>query len=215
MITKVKTTALCLAVGMSALSVACTTPGSGPVNTNATAIGANRGGSASNANAATVASDTSPPSDDDRAFMMKAAAANLTEMDLGYLAAQKGAKPDVITFGKRMVDDHLRASEELKQLASQKAVTLPTEPDAKHKEKKDRLSKLNGDAFDKAYIAEMVKDHTEAISDFEKEADQGKNLDVKGWAAKMLPALRNHLQMALDAEAKLRGGKPANNNARR
>jgi putative membrane protein len=214
MINKVKMTTLCVAVGMSALLTACTDlHNSGGANTNASATGANRNGSASNSNAATGAGDTSALSSADREFMMKAAVGGMAEVELGRMAVQKGANSDVKTFGKRMVDDHSRANEELKQLASQKGVTLPADLDAKNKETMDRLSKLSGAAFDSAYVSEMVKDHIEDIAEFEKETNEGQNSDVKAWAAKTLPMLREHLQMIRDIEARMRGGKPANSGA--
>ena len=206
----------CVALGVLALLAGCHTPGDngGGANTNATAIGANRSGSASNTNAATGAGDASAPSDADKAFMTKAAVGGMAEVELGRMAAQKAANSDVKTFGKRMVDDHSKANDELKQLASQKGVTLPTDLDAKHKETMDRLSKLNGAAFDTAYVSEMVKDHVEDVLEFERESGQGQNSDVKGWAAKTLPTLKGHLEMIQGIESKMRGGKPANSNAR-
>ena len=210
MINRVKMIALCVVVGASALVTACHDLHGGDANTNATAGGANRSGGASNTNSATGGGGASVLSSADRDFMMKAAVGSMAEVELGRMAAQKAVNSDVKTFGKHMVDDHSKANDELKQLASQKSVTLPTEVDAKHKETMDRLSKLNGAAFDSAYVSEMVKDHTEDVSEFEKEASQGQNSDVKGWAAKTLPTLRNHLQMIREAEAKMRGGKPAN-----
>jgi putative membrane protein len=213
MINKVKLMALCVIFGTSALVVACHDLHGG-ANTNATATGANRSGGASNTNSATGGGGGALGSAD-RDFMMKAAVGGMAEVELGRMAAQKAASSDVKTFGKHMVDDHSKANDELKQLASQKGVALPTEVDAKHKETMDRLSKLNGAAFDSAYVSEMVKDHTEDVSEFEKEANQGQNSDVKEWAAKTLPTLRNHLQMIRDTEVKMRGGKPANGNTRR
>lgn len=212
MINKVKVIVLCIAVGMLAFAAACTDQGSGGANTNATAIGANRNGSASNTNTATGSGDANALSSADRDFMMKAAAGGMAEVELGRLASQKATNNDVKTFGKHMVDDHSKANDELKQLASQKGVTLPTDMGAEHKETMDRLSKLNGAAFDSAYVSEMVKDHTEDVSEFEREASQGQNSDVKGWAAKTLPTLRDHLQMIRDTETKMRGGRTANGN---
>jgi putative membrane protein len=215
MINKSKIMALCVTACMLALLAGCTTPGhnGGGANTNATAIGANRNGSASNTNATTAASDTSAPSEADRDFMMKAAVGGMAEVELGRMAAEKAVNSEVKTFGKRMVDDHSRANDELKQLASQKSVALPTELDAKHKETMDRLSKLSGAAFDNAYVTEMVKDHTEDVMEFERESTQGQNSDVKGWAAKTLPTLRSHMEMIQGIESKMRGGKPSNTSA--
>lgn len=212
MINKAKMMASCALVAMLALLGACTDQRYGGANTNATAIGANRNGSASNTNSAAGASDATALSESDREFMTKAAVGGMAEVELGRLASQKGVSNDVKTFGKHMVDDHSKANDELKQLASQKSVTLPTDLDAKHKETVDRLSKLNGAAFDNAYVSEMVRDHTEDVSEFEKQANQGQNSDVKGWAAKTLPTLRSHLQMIRDVDTKMHGGKSANSN---
>jgi putative membrane protein len=214
MTNKVMVITLCIMVGLLALVTACTDQGGG-ANTNATATGANRNGSASNANASGGAGDANALSSADRDFMMKAAAGGMAEVELGRLASQKGASNDVKTFGKHMVDDHSKANDELKQLASQKGVTLPADMGAQHKETMDRLSKLNGAAFDSAYVSEMVKDHTEDVSDFERQSSQGQNSDVKAWAAKTLPTLRDHLQMIRDTETKMRGGRPANSNSGR
>ena len=98
-----------------------------------------------------------------------------------------------------MVDDHSKANDELKDLASKKNVTLPTDVDAKDKATMDRLSALNGAAFDKAYMRHMVSDHKKDISEFQKEASSGSDTDVKSWASKTLPTLQHHLQMAEDA----------------
>ena len=82
-----------------------------------------------------------------------------------------------------MVDDHSKAGDDLKSLASQKNVTLPTDMDAKSKATYDRLSKLNGAAFDKAYMRDMVSDHRKDVAEFKKEANSGKDPDVKSWAS--------------------------------
>jgi predicted outer membrane protein len=78
------------------------------------------------------------------------------------LAAENAASSEVKQFGQRMVDDHGKANAELKGLASQKNVVLPTELDAKHKAMQDGLSKLKGPAFDDAYMAHMASAHKES-----------------------------------------------------
>src|ERR1044071_100732 len=95
----------------------------------------------------------------DSHFMKKAADGGMAEVELGQLATQKASNSDVKAFGQRMVDDHGKANEQLKQLAAEKHVDLPQEPGAKHKATKARLEQLSGTEFDQAYVAEMVKDH--------------------------------------------------------
>ena len=143
----------------------------------------------------------------DHTFMMKAAQGGMAEVELGQLAKDKASSDAVKTFGQHMIDDHSKANDELKDLASKKNVTLPADVDAKDRTTKDRLSKLSGEAFDRAYMRDMVADHRKDIAEFEREANNGKDPDVKAWAAKTLPTLQNHLKMAEDTERQIAGGK--------
>src|SRR3954471_11179493 len=79
----------------------------------------------------------------DQAWVMNVAKDGMAEVELGRLAADKASNADVKKFGQRMVDDHTKANDELKMIASSKNITLPTAVDAKHKATADRLSKLS------------------------------------------------------------------------
>ncbi len=144
------------------------------------------------------------PGSPDQAFMMKAAQGGMAEVKLGHLATQNAQNEAVKTFGQRMIDDHSKANNELKGLASQKGVTLPSDIDAKDQATYDRLSGLHGAAFDKAYMRDMVMDHRKDIADFQHEADHGRDPDLKTWAGKTLPILQEHLRLAEDTETKIR-----------
>jgi putative membrane protein len=135
----------------------------------------------------------------DHTFIMKAAQGGMAEVELGQLAATKASSEQVKQFGQRMVTDHQKANDELKTLAQQKNITVPTDLDAKDKTEKDRLSKLSGEAFDKAYMQHMLADHRKDVNEFRKESTSGKDPDVKAWAGKTLPTLEEHLKMAQDA----------------
>jgi putative membrane protein len=146
----------------------------------------------------------------DKKFVMEALKGGLAEVELGKLASEKASHDSVKQFGKRMADDHQKAADELKQLASQKGVALPTSLDRGHQRLYDRLSKLNGADFDRAYMKEMVKDHDRDVKAFQKEADSGKDSDLKAWAAKTLPTLKEHQQQAKQVHASVQGkGSPA------
>ncbi len=132
----------------------------------------------------------------DRTFVEKAAIAGMTEVDAGKLAQEKGQSAAVKEYGSRMVADHTKANEQLMKLASSKGVTPPGEPDSSHKKDIDKLSKESGNAFDKAYLKQMVSDHKTVVSLFEKEAKSGKDADLKQFASATLPTLQEHLQMA-------------------
>jgi putative membrane protein len=140
----------------------------------------------------------------DHTFVTKAAEGGLAEVQLGNLAKDKATNPDVKTFGQQMVDDHSKANDELKTLASSKGITLPAEPDAKQKAEHDRLSKLSGAEFDREYMRLMVSDHRTDVAEFRRESEHGTDADVKAFAAKTLPTLEHHLQMAESTEAKVK-----------
>lgn len=141
----------------------------------------------------------------DQHFMDKAAQGGMAEVKLGQLAKEHASNQAVKDFGQRMVDDHSKANDELKSLAGQKNVTLPAEIDARDQATYDHLSKLNGAAFDRAYMRDMVADHRKDIADFQKEANSGHDADVKAWTAKTLPVLQTHLSLAESAEKQVMG----------
>jgi putative membrane protein len=144
----------------------------------------------------------------DDSFVKKAAIGGMEEVELGNLAKQKASSNDVKQFGDRMVADHSKADDQLKQVAQQKNVPLPTSLDAKHKATVDRLSKLSGDAFDKAYMKEMLTDHEHDVAAFKEESTSGKDADVKQFASNTLPTLEDHLKLAQDTASKV-GVSPA------
>ena len=132
----------------------------------------------------------------DVAWMMKVAKGGMAEVELGRLATEKAASDEVKKFCQRKVDDHSKANDELKILAQNKKITLPADMDPKEKALRDRLTKLSGPAFDRAYMQAMLADHRQDVAEFRKEASSGKDGDVKAFAAKTLPTLEDHLKMA-------------------
>lgn len=132
----------------------------------------------------------------DKKFVREAAQGGLAEVELGKLATEKASNDEVKKFGQHMVDDHTKAGDELKEVASSKGIQIAQQLSAKDKLTKERLSKLSGEQFDKAYMADMVKDHTQDVADFERESRSGVNPDVKDFSAKTLPTLKDHLRQA-------------------
>jgi putative membrane protein len=140
----------------------------------------------------------------DKDFVMKAAQGGMAEVMLGQMASTKGTSPDVKNFGNRMVSDHGKANDELKQLAQNKGMALPADVDDESKKMSDKLNAASGKDFDKQYISGMVDDHEKDVKEFEKESKDAKDPDLKAWASKTLPTLQDHLKMAKDTKAKLK-----------
>jgi putative membrane protein len=142
----------------------------------------------------------------DSNFATKAAQGGMAEVQLGNLAKDHAASDDVKKFGQMMVDDHTKANDELKSIAAKKNITLPTSINAKQQAMYDRLSKLNGAEFDKAYMKDMVTDHREDVTEFKKESTSGTDTDLKSFATNTLPTLEKHLQEAERVDGLVKGG---------
>ena len=140
-------------------------------------------------------------------FLTEAARGGMEEVQLGQMAQQKAANPAVRSFGERMVADHTKANDELRQLASQKGATLPTQVSHLENFTIDHLQKLNGADFDQAYAKDMVKDHRKDVRDFESAAKSLTDPDLRAWAQKTLAVLQQHLRMAENLEATVKGQK--------
>jgi putative membrane protein len=140
----------------------------------------------------------------DADFAKEAAEGGMAEVKLGQLAQDKGANQAVKDFGKRMVDDHTQADEKLQTIAGQEHLKIPTALDKHDQAEYDKLSKLSGDAFDRAYARDMVKDHQNDIAAFRQEADNGRDNGIKTFASETLPTLQDHLKMAREMKQTVR-----------
>src|SRR5688572_27878111 len=88
----------------------------------------------------------------DRDFVNDLGVAGMAEVELGKMAAERAANAEVKRFAQRMVDDHSKGADKLKAVATSHNIMLPTELDDKHRDLRDRLSKLNGAEFDREYM---------------------------------------------------------------
>lgn len=132
----------------------------------------------------------------DQQFADSAAEGGMAEVKLGQLAEDKGQNQAVKDFGKRMVTDHTKANDVLKTAAQKDNITLPDKMSAHDQALYDRLSKLDGEAFDRAYARDMVRDHEKDIAAFKHEAGDGKVTGIKDFASQTLPTLEDHLKDA-------------------
>jgi putative membrane protein len=137
---------------------------------------------------------------DAKAFMVKAARGNMSEVEMGKVAQERAQNEDVKKFAQRMVTDHGKANEELMTLAQQKGVTLPSDPGKLPGAGQQRLDKVAAPAFDREYVNHMLKEHRKDVAEFRKQAQKGSDPDVKAWAAKTLPTLEEHLRMVQELD---------------
>jgi putative membrane protein len=137
---------------------------------------------------------SAPPTSE---FVQKVAIGDMFEIEASRLIAPT-ADADTKPFAEKMVKDHTQTSTELKQLISSGKVKaeLPTKLDAQHQKKLDDLKKLSGKELDTAYDRMQLEAHREAVDLFTRYSQAGDNPDLKQWAAKTLPHLKEHLAMA-------------------
>lgn len=134
----------------------------------------------------------------DTEFITKAAQANMAEVQLGKLGAQKSQNDQVKQFSQRLQTDHQSANQKLAPIAQSKSVPLPKDIGSQHQKQMSQLQGLSGAQFDKAFATTALKDHAQTIDLFQKEAQQGQDAAVKQYAQSMLPSLQHHLDMAKD-----------------
>jgi putative membrane protein len=138
-------------------------------------------------------------SSQDEKFAREAAKGGMTEVELGRLGTEKAQSSEVKQLAQRILQDHTKANQELTQIAQQKGLDLPKQAEQKHVE---HLKSLSGNEFDKAYVQHMVKDHKKDIKKFERASTECQDADLKQFASKTLPTLKEHYRMAHDLEAR-------------
>lgn len=145
-------------------------------------------------------------SSSDRKFAMTAAAGGMAEVEMARMALTRGSSDAVKQYAQKMIDDHTTANAELMQIATSKGITLPTAPDAKHRAMMAKMQNLSGAAFDREYVMNAGhKDHQKMEKLFRDESAKGRDADLKAFAAKTLPVVQMHLQMARDLHSQMMG----------
>jgi putative membrane protein len=131
----------------------------------------------------------------DSIFIQRAGSVGLLQVKLAQLAGKKGSSPAVVEFGKRMATDYSKATEALKAAAKQAAFPAPVLL-RQDQQIFDRFNGMGRSAFDKAYMAEMVKQHSEEVQLFRQESTGGRVQSMKQLATRMLPEIEQRLSLA-------------------
>ncbi len=145
-------------------------------------------------------SQTGTLSTTDQQFINTAAQTDMMEAHVGQLAQDRGTAQGVKDFGQTLVTDHTSDYQQLSAAAAKAGGTVPKGLDAERNRMIAPFDKLKGAAFDRKFLQEMVAGHTKAIAQYQKEAADGQNTDVKNYATQALPTLQKHLQTARDLE---------------
>jgi putative membrane protein len=132
----------------------------------------------------------------DKAFMKLAAEANMTEAHVGQLAETQASQSQFREFGQKLTHDHTDAYQQLAELATKTHDSVPTGIDIRKMAAVEQLMKLKGAQFDRQFAQDEIRDHQKALDEFRREAQHGKDPDVKGYASKLIPVIEDHLHEA-------------------
>jgi putative membrane protein len=132
----------------------------------------------------------------DRQFIEKVASTNMAEIKLARLALDKSQNTTVRKYAQMIIDDHEKSGKELKTIAHDEKFPEPTTMDTEHQKAYDKLATETGKDFDTDYMKFMVKDHDKTIDDFQKASNELTNPELKSFASKTLPTLKEHKEHA-------------------
>jgi putative membrane protein len=141
---------------------------------------------------------------DDAKRMRDIAQADMAEVAAGKLGTSKASSDEVKKFAQHMVDDHGKHLNELRTLAKTKGVQLPSAPAKKHQDAMKKLEQASGADFDRMFMAQMVKDHEQALKLVQNTAKNAKDAELKADAEKTAPVIQKHLEEAKKVAASLK-----------
>ena len=152
---------------------------------------------ATDANVSTTSTTNSGVTDEKSAeFLKKVTNSGMAEVQAAKLAQQKATIDAVRNFAAMLERDHTAVNQQVKTLADQRNVALPTTISDDNQKMYNDMDKMTGKAFDKDYISMMIKAHGDGISLFEDTRSNASDIDVKNFADKTLPTLKIHLDSA-------------------
>ena len=150
---------------------------------------------------------------DDELFASAAAAGGLAEVALSQIGLQRTTDADLKKFSQRMIDEHSKANQELMTLAARKRLTLPRTLETKDRFSGEALSGLSGAEFDRCYAKAQFIQHMNAVAAFTAEAERGQDPEIKAWAARTLPHIKEHLATIKPFAEKAEKEKPSTEGA--
>lgn len=148
------------------------------------------------ADKAEMKKDKAAKGGDDGRRMREIAQADMAEVAAGKLGASKASSDEVKNYAQHMVDDHGKHLNALRSMAKTHGIPLPTAPAKKHQEAMKKLEEVSGADFDRRFMAQMVKDHQDALKLVQSTAKNAKDPELKADAEKTAPKIQEHLEMA-------------------
>lgn len=133
----------------------------------------------------------------DMPFIRQAASSNLMETRLGQIASNRATNAAVKQFAQRMVTDHVNLQNQLTATATASGNTFTPSMDSWHEREANRVERLSGADFDRAYMSLMIQAHQDDVNQFQSQSRSARSAQVRNLAAGSLPVLQQHLSLAV------------------
>jgi putative membrane protein len=134
---------------------------------------------------------------EDLRYLRQSLQTNNAEIATANEALQKSTNYGVRQMALLMIHDHTVMNRQMRPTADSLGVHITDgQMTAPQRQLADQLRALDGDAFDRSYIAAMVRGHEEALNETRKEAAQSQFPALKDAAQKLTYVIQQHLEMA-------------------
>lgn len=135
---------------------------------------------------------------------------NQNEIKAGEIAAKKASTHDVMAYATHMQKAHQTNLDQTLKISEKLGVSADTATDEAIKLRENgikelmKLSPLDGNQFDRAYIDSMVKDHHEALNTIDQKLiPAARSDDLRQHLTETREHVSNHLQEAQKIQAAL------------
>lgn len=132
----------------------------------------------------------------DALFVAEAASAAMLQLRLSEAASEKAVSPEAKELARQMQQDHQGLLTDLQNMVNQTMFVLPQELGNAHQKIYDEVNERTGIGFDLAYVRQVNKLHNNLLDRYSDIADNGNNMEVKMFASKQLPLIRQHKELA-------------------
>jgi putative membrane protein len=136
------------------------------------------------------------PSLADQEFARRVAQTGMAEIKLSELAAKRGFSSAVRSFSERLVAEYTTATNQLRNATAKDSITLPDEVSPEDQNRYAQLSRLNGRAFDRAYVESIVEIDQNSLPLLQTEAKAGRSERIKNYAAEAVSTAEEQLHQA-------------------
>jgi putative membrane protein len=141
-------------------------------------------------------------------FLVDVTASNQEEIQLARLAQQKSRNNEVVEIAKTLENDHTAMGNEIKEIATAKSISLPSDDNQSYQDKLNKMNEKNEADFNKDWVNEMIDMHKAKINKLESASDN-ENIDpeIRAVVNNALPKVKMHLEMLQQCQDNLKNQK--------